>query len=208
MLSSLLAIALLHWIAMFSPGPNVLVVTNLAANGSRETAIGAALGVTAVAAIWSCFAVLGLNAIFAAHETLRLAVQAAGGCYLLYLGLRLWRTGSGAAGGSPIPVSPLAGFRLGFITNITNPKALLFFSSVFSTALPASPSAAWMVLAVLLVTVNALVWHLLLAFTFSQRRIQDAYARSRRVIGRTTGILLGAFGVRLLVTTFEALRAR
>jgi threonine efflux protein len=205
--SSLLAIALLHWTALITPGPNFLVVSNLAANGSRRTAVCAALGVTAVAAIWSTLAVLGVNAIFAAHHYLRFVVQVAGGCYLLYVGLRFWRSGAANSESSPIQLSPLAAFRLGFLTNFLNPKSVLFFGSVLATGLPAEPPKLLLVLAVILVIINAFSWHMLLAITFSHRTVQATYARSRKTIGRVAGVLVGIFGLRLLVTAVSRARS-
>jgi threonine efflux protein len=208
MISALLAITILHWIALISPGPNTLVVSNLAANGSRRTAVCAALGITVVAGIWSSLAVLGVNAIFTAHHHLRMGVQVVGGCYLVHLALWFWRGGATSSEVSPLQLSPIAAFRLGFITNLTNPKSVLFFSSVLATGLPAEPSPLLLALAVILVTINAFVWHTFLALAFSHRRIQEAYARSRRAIGRTAGILLGAFGMRLLIVAADQFRAR
>jgi threonine efflux protein len=206
MVSSLLAIALLHWTALVTPGPNFLVVSNLAANSSRRTAVCAALGITVVAGIWSTLAVLGVSAIFAAHHYLRAAAQFAGGCYLLYLGLRFWRAGTAGSGSPPVRLSSLAAFRLGFLTNFMNPKSVLFFGSVLATGLPASPTTLFLVLAVILVVINAFSWHMLLALAFSHRRVQAAYARSRKTIGRAAGLLMGAFGVRLLFTATGQIR--
>lgn len=204
--SSLLAIALLHWTALITPGPNFLVVSNLAANGSRRTAVCAALGVTAVAGIWSALAVLGVSAIFTAHHYLRMVVQVAGGCYLLYVGLRFWRSGAAESESSSIQLSPSAAFRLGFLTNFMNPKAVLFFGSVLATGLPAAPSKLLLALAVGLVIVNAFSWHMLLAIAFSHRRVQAVYTRSRTTIGRVAGLLVGAFGLRLLITATGQVR--
>lgn len=208
-MSALLTIALLHWVVLLTPGPNVLVVSNLAAGGSRVAALFAALGVTAVAGIWSALAVFGVGSLFAAQPALRVAVQVAGGLYLLVVARRLWRSGGAAAvvhAGSP----PAAGaaFRLGFATNILNPKSALFFGSIFATALPAQPSAPLLVGAIMLVVCNACCWHVLLAFTFSSARIRRAYARGRRGVGRIAAVLVGAFGVRLLVATARELHAR
>lgn len=208
MLSTLLAVAALHWIVLVTPGANVLVVSNLAASGSRRSAIFAALGVTLVAGVWSSLAVLGVHAVFSAHPLLRLGVQIAGGLYLLHVALRLWHAGSGAPGAVPAKLSAAAAFRLGFLTNIMNPKSALFFGSVFATALPPQPSTAMLLASVALVVTNALVWHMALALVFSQRRIQSAYARRRAAIGRVAGVLVGAFGLRLLAAAARELRAR
>jgi threonine efflux protein len=208
MLSALLAIALLHWVVLLTPGANVLVVSNLAASGSRGAAFFAGLGVTVVAGIWSALAVLGVGAVFAAFPYLRLAVQVAGGVYLLYVASRLWGSGGSASTGAAESLSPAAAFRLGFLTNILNPKSALFFGSVFATALPAQPSGAFLLCAVSLVVLNAFGWHTFLALAFSSPRIQLAYARRRKGIGRTASVLVGAFGVRLLSAAASELRER
>ncbi|MEQ6437784.1 LysE family transporter [Comamonas sp. w2-DMI] len=93
--------------------------------------------------------------------TLRVVVQCAGGLYLFYVAVRLWRSQQIDATGAADGVSPLAAFRMGFLTNILNPKSALFFGSVFATALPSNPSAELLAASVALVLVNALVWHLI-----------------------------------------------
>jgi threonine efflux protein len=203
----LATIGLLHWMALVTPGPNVIVISNLAAAQARGPACIAALGVTTVALIWSSLAVLGVNAVFSAHPDLRLAVQVLGGAYLVYLAVRLWRSGGSAPEGAGARLSPLAAYRLGFVTNITNPKSALFFGSVFATALPVDPSTGLLAAAVALAVTNALAWHLFLALAFSHPRVRAAYARRRVAFSRVSGVLIGAFGLRLLYSTMLELRA-
>jgi threonine efflux protein len=205
MFATLVAVALLHWVVLVTPGPNVLVVASVAAAGHRTAACFAALGVTAVAGVWSTLAALGVSAVFAAHPYLRLLLQVAGGLYLLHVAFRLWRSRGAVQAGSK-PLRAAAAFRLGFLTNITNPKSALFFGSVFATALPAHPSSALMLAAILLVVVNAFVWHMLLALAFSTPRVQGAYARQQRVLSRVAAALVGAFGLRLLVSAANEAR--
>ncbi|MES2564054.1 MAG: LysE family transporter [Pseudomonadota bacterium] len=208
MLSTLLAVALLHWVVLVAPGANFLVVSSLAANGSRASACFATLGVTVVAAIWSALAVLGVNAVFAAHPILRSALQIAGGLYLLCVAVRLWRAGGSVCQPRGPQLSPLRAFRLGFITNIMNPKSALFFGSVFATALPTEPTSALLAGVVALVLFNALCWHMFLAIAFSHHRIQAAYARQRSVLSRIASALVGAFGLRLLIGAVGEVRSR
>jgi threonine efflux protein len=208
MLSTLAAIALMHWVVLVTPGANVLVVSQLAATGQRRPACMAALGVSVVALIWATLAVLGVNAVFAAHPRLRLALQVAGGLYLCYVAFRLWRAGASSATNRAGALGSFAAFRLGFATNILNPKSALFFGSVFATALPVNPSTVLLIAAVTLVLVNALVWHFFLALAFSRARVQAAYARWRKALNGLASALIGAFGVRLLLTAFADLRTR
>lgn len=211
MLPVLISIALLHWVILVTPGANVLVVTSLAASQSRRVAFFAGLGVTAVAGVWSALAVLavlGVGAVFAAHPALRLSIQVAGGLYLIYVALRLWRSGTSSAAHEAAELSALAAFRVGFLTNIMNPKSALFFASVFATSMPEQPSPLLLSLAVVVVLANAFAWHTLLAVAFSHSRIQTAYARSHALVARVAGALVGVFGIRLLYSALQEARAR
>lgn len=203
MISTLLTIWLLHAAALLSPGANVLLVSQLAASDRGRSAVFAALGVTLGALLWASFAVLGVHAVFEAFPGLRLGLQVLGGVYLLYLAVRLWRSRSAELIESAVVVSGSTAFRLGFLTNITNPKSALFFGSVFAASFPAAPGFALQVSAVAMIVVNALCWHTLLAYLFSRPRVRAGYARSRRTANRLASALLGALGVGLLVTTFR-----
>lgn len=207
MLTTLLAIALLHWVVLVTPGANVLLVSQLAASGQRRAACFAALGVTTVALVWSALAVFGVNAVFAAHPRLRLGLQVAGGLYLCYVAFRLWRSSAGSAFLSSRTLGAAAAFRLGFLTNIMNPKSALFFGSVFATALPAQPSVSLLFAAIAVVLANALCWHLFLALAFSRHAVQVAYAQQRKWLTRVAAALVGAFGLRLLFAAVGESRA-
>jgi threonine efflux protein len=136
MLSTLLTVALLHWAALVTPGVNFLLLTQLAAGGQRESARYAALGISAVAGLWALSAVLGVNAIFATHPRIRLVMQVAGGIYLCYLALQFWRSDASDASPVSVQMTPMAAFRLGFLTNFMNPKSVFFLGSVYAAALP------------------------------------------------------------------------
>src|SRR5258707_9453929 len=130
MLSTFVTIWILHVAAMMSPGANVLLVSQLAASDRARSAVFAALGVAFGATLWATCAVLGVHVVFVAFPGLRLALQVAGGAYLLYVAIRLWRSSGAALDGRASSVSSWAAFRRGFLTNITNPKVALFFGSI------------------------------------------------------------------------------
>ena len=208
MISTLLTIGFLHWLVLLLPGANFLLVGQLAASGQRRTACVAALGVTTVTFTWASLAILGIGLVFNAHPAWRQALQLAGGVYLCHLGYKLWRAQGTRSQKTDFQLSNWAAFRLGFITNILNPKTALFFGSVFATALPANASLALVASAVALVYINALVWHLFLALAFSHPRVQAAYARHTSLLGKLAGLLVGAFGVKLIVATVQEFRAK
>lgn len=207
MLATLLSVAVLHWVILVNPGANVLLVSQLAAGGHRQAACFAALGVTFVAVIWAALAALGVHAVFVAHPHFRLALQLAGGMYLCYVAVRLWLSTHHAQADLPAGLSGWAAFRLGFLTNVLNPKSALFFGSVFTTALPPDASTGLVYAVLATVLANALAWHLFLALAFSHPRIQGAYARRRQAFTRFASAAVGAFGLRLLVATLGELRS-
>lgn len=210
MLTTFLTIAVLHWVVLVTPGVNFVLIAQLAAGSTRSVSLAAVAGITTVTLTWATLAILGMGAVFAAHPALRQAFQVAGGAYLCYVAFKLWRSPpvDASAEVKPVTTSRRAAFRMGFITNVFNPKTALFFGSVFATALPPSPSVWVLLAAVLLVWFNAVVWHVFLALAFSQGRIQSVYQRWRVALNRGAAGLVGAFGLRLLALTLQEFRAR
>jgi threonine efflux protein len=208
MLASLVAIALLHWAVLLVPGFNVVLIGQLAAGGTRAAALLAVLGMTTATLVWGSLAVLGVGAVFSAHPQLRFAAQIAGGAYLLYLAVKLWRSGAATAEQAPITPSKFAAFRIGLFTSLLNPKIALFYGSVFATSLPPSPSLLHVVSAIAVVYANSVIWHASLAFLFSQPKVQQIYLRNFARLTKVSGAMVGAFGLRLLVATIQELRSR
>jgi threonine/homoserine/homoserine lactone efflux protein len=100
-------------------------------------------------------------------------------------------------------VSSWAAFRLGFLTNITNPKVALFFGSIFATSFPAAPSPILQASVVAMVVLNALCWHALLAYLFSRARVRAAYARTRGAANRIASVTMGALGLSMLAASLR-----
>jgi len=201
MLAILSAIWLLHVATLATPGVNALLIFQLAASDRTSSAFVAVLGITLGALMWASAAALGVNVLFEAFPRFRVALQLAGAAYLLYLAARLWCAPAPRIASDARSVPPLTAFRLGLLTNVTNPKAALFFGSVFSAALPAQPSTVLLLSAVALVVFNAFWWHALLAWLFSRRRVRSAYALRWRLLNRVSGSIAGAFGVSLLIAS-------
>lgn len=205
MLSTLATIWILHFAAMLTPGANTLLVSQLAASGDSKGAAYAALGIGIGALAWSSAAVLGISAVFAAFPAMRMVLQVVGASYLLYIAYRLWQSSEPAA--APMrSLSVAHGVRAGVMTNLSNPKSAVFFGSVFSAALPAHAEAGLFIAVVVLVVVNALWWHLLLAYLFSRRSVQVGYAARRTLFTRFAGAVVGGLGLALLLSSFRSAR--
>jgi threonine efflux protein len=200
---ALVTIALLHAVVLVTPGANFLLIGQMAASGQQRQALVACVGITCVTATWATLAVWGLGAVVAMHPALQAGLPLAGGIYLLYVAVGLWRSSGPPDGVEGVltegaALSLAQAFRRGFVTNILNPKTALFFTSVFGSILPAQASAWMSAAAVGVVYVNALIWHLFLALAFSRPAVQTVYVRHRAALNRVCGTLVAVFAGRLL----------
>ena len=216
----LAGVGAVHALAMLSPGPNVLVVTQTALADSRRAGVWTALGVATGTVLWASAALFGLGLLFAQWAWLTVAVELAGGVYLVYLGVRVWRgadrdpfsaaaaaAASLATAAAPVRIdrpkqSDVRAFRVGLLTNLTNPKALMFFGSIFAALLPTALPLPIKLAAIVIVAVNSLVWHVALACFFSARSTQSVYVRIKPWLDRAAAVLLVCLGLRLLFARF------
>jgi RhtB (resistance to homoserine/threonine) family protein len=182
---------------MLSPGPNVLLVAQTTMSRSRAAGIAAALGVAAGAGLLATAAIVGLALVTEQSSALRQGLQVAGGCYLVYLGASMWLAPRSRA---PTPASGRTWFLRGLLTNLSNPKAAVFFGSVVVATLGSDASDWVRAGAVVLIVVDAVVWHCLVAVLFARPAIRDAYERRRRAIDGVAGTALAAVGLLLAVT--------
>jgi threonine efflux protein len=203
LLTTLFTVAALHTVVLVIPGPDVLLVSQVAVARSRRAALLAGLGVVGGIACWAALALLGINVLFQQFAWVHGVIKVAGGLYLLYMAFNLWRSSFGnmahTAAVQP-PLGDLRALRSGFLTNIANPKAAIFFGSVFSSVLPAQSSVTLKLSAFAVIVFLSLLWFALVALGMSTARLQAAYLRARRSIDRVAGSIMAGFGALLLAS--------
>jgi threonine efflux protein len=195
-LSTLLTVASVHWLGMASPGPNVLLVAQTAMARSRAAAIAAALGVATGALILSSLAALGLGVAIQGSDVLLHLLQTAGGAYVVYLGLRVWQEARDQLQSTVVAAGHGRHFARGLLTNLSNPKAAVFYASILTAVLSDTDSEWVRAAAVAVIVADAVVWHCLLAVTFARPGVRAWYSRRKGAIDRVVGVglvLLGAW---------------
>lgn len=212
MLPSLISLALLYLAALIIPGPNLLLLTHTAASSSRRAALGVAFGIATGTLMWVAVAVFGVQKIFDAAPALQTGLRAVGGLYLLYLAYSLFRSmwmDRKNARNAMESIESVAMpedapgwrtyFRKGLLTNLTNPKSMAFWTSVAVVSLDPNASLTTRISAVMMVGLMGLIWHIGLAYLFSTPPAQRAYLRAKPLLSLITGVVMGAFGTRLLL---------
>jgi threonine efflux protein len=203
MITAQLAGLLAIWfLAVISPGPAFLVLSHLAIGRSRASALGGALGQSLGAILYAALTLWGLAVLVTQIAWLGSVLRIAGAVYLIYLGLSLFLSASQEEGPSTQPqvsagADAWAGFRIGFITAMTNPKAIAFFVSLFAVALPADLTNGERLFVLACGFAMELSWYVFVAFALSSERLRRLYARARKPIDRILGAALLLLGVRL-----------
>jgi threonine/homoserine/homoserine lactone efflux protein len=202
-IATILSILGVFFLGAMSPGPSFLVVSRIAVANGRADGLAAAAGMGVGGFIFAAIAVAGLTALLTQIAWLNLLLRLAGGAYLVWLGIRIWR---GAA--EPLDVqaasasgqsSPRRAFARALLVQLANPKTAVFYASMFAAMLPASPPL-WMLLVLPpLLFCTEFVWYSIAAFALSAAHPRAIYLRGKALIDRVTGAVVGALGARLMI---------
>jgi threonine/homoserine/homoserine lactone efflux protein len=182
---------------VLSPGPGVVMtLTNSLRHGFRGTfagIVGISFGAFAVAAL----SATGLGVLLAASATAFTVMKYLGATYLVYLGVRLWRAPAVRLDGSRSSVRTGSGRRFleGLTLQLTNPKAIFFFLSVFPQFVDHSrPGGRQFALLVLTYSALVVLIHSGYALTAERARGWLTSERGGKALNRLGGATFVFFG--------------
>jgi threonine/homoserine/homoserine lactone efflux protein len=195
-------------LSVLTPGPDFVVIVQYATSRSRRHGALVAVGSCSSILLWATGSMLGLSVLLTRLSWLYEIVRLAGAAYLVYLGARtLWSTRRRAArrdGNTPAGTAAPAmdtrlfrAWRVGFLTNAANPKAVAFFGSLFGALLPHDLSAGMRATVIVAIVTMPLCWYLTVATLFGSAPVARLYRRVRRWIDRVTATVLILLGGRL-----------
>lgn len=197
-LSALASLALIQLLIAASPGPAaVLTIQTAAARGARA-GIAVSIGLAAAILIWAGAAIAGLKVLFDIAPFLQTAFRIIGAAFLIYIGISMWRHAK-----TPIDTAKAAQgsllrlVRLGFITDLANPKALAYFTAVFTGVLPAAPTMTDVILILTVVVAVEFIWYAALSLFFARPKIRQAYIALKSYLDRLFGAVIALLGIRI-----------
>lgn len=200
------------WIAAIaSPGPDLVQIIRLGTR-SRVAGVACALGIMIGNTIWIAASLLGLSALIQTVPQILAVLQLVGGAYLLWMGIGAVRAGLAArastAGvsampgaedsahtGSPKSVeqAPRKALLTGVATNLSNPKAVLFFGAVFAQFI--KPGMGWWWMAVILFTLVLIGLGWFVGFALLVDKLGGFLERYGHVVDIVTGLIFAALAV-------------
>lgn len=177
-----------------APGPDVLFATASGLQGGPRVGAAAGLGV-AGGVIWHVgLAALGLSALIAALPQALITIRWAGAVYLLYLAWKSWN--AGAAPAAKGAVTPGRAFLRGALTNLLNPKPILFLLAFLPQFVRPDYGPAWQQIVVLGG-----------AFALTGAVVTAGYGFAAGLAGRAVGAHMGWLN-RIAAVMFAGLAAR
>ncbi|MFG1227186.1 LysE family translocator [Xanthobacter wiegelii] len=187
-------------VAAVAPGPDFAMVVRQSVVFGRRAGLLTSLGIGSAILLHASYTLAGLG-FLVAHSIVAFSVLKWAGCaYLVYVGVKTWAAPAPAMDGEAAPAGVMTerrAFALGFLTNALNPKAMLFFLSLFSTLVSTETPLAVQGFYALSMSALLVGWFALVTLFFTGRAVRDGLARFGRWFNRVTGALLICLGIRL-----------
>ncbi|WP_330110555.1 LysE family translocator [Methylophaga thalassica] len=207
LVSIFFAVALAHFLALLSPGPDFVLVVKSAMKGHRKNAIGVALGIATANAVYIGLCLVGVGAILAASVSLMIALKIIGGLFLLYLAFHALKapksayrelTVTSANNTELAKISFIKECITGFMSGILNPKNLLFYLSLFTVALTPEVSLGFKILLGVWMTLIVFCWDVAIIYLLSKQTVRNKFTRLSFYIDKATGVILGTIGFNIV----------
>ena len=206
-----LEVFLIGVLCAISPGPDFFIVMKNSLGYGKQVGIASALGIATALTIHAAYTILGLAIMLQTYFFIFKAIQLAGACYLLYLGILSIRS---TLHSQPVNLEQteittgkktlLEGFKNGFFCNLLNPKAFLFFLSIFSQFLtPETPKWVEVVYGLeIIIAVGG--WFTLLSLAISTSYFRKGYQKAHVWFDRLFGGLLLYFSYKIGKSIFDS----
>lgn len=202
MLTQFFTIGLLMLLSAMLPGPDFALVTKNSILHSRRAGLFTSLGVGSAILVHITYCVLGLAVVISQSLLLFSVIKYIGAIYLIYLGISAILTKHDdsieARAHRPLQKNQLpdfTAFRQGFLCNLLNPKATLFFLALFTVIIKPETPKLWELVYAIEMFIIITAWFCSLTIILSQRRMLRMLNRMEKYIEKTVGIFLIGFGV-------------
>lgn len=200
----LLLITSIHLLAAAAPGPDFVLVSQQTLSNGKRAGLLCSLGIALGLSVHILYSSLGLAAIIANSSSALWGIKILGGGYLIYLGISSLNARTRLAETGTIEVvverSTLKIIGLGFLCNALNPKAPIYFVSLFTIVLSQDTPAQHLLIYGLWMMALQLAWFSLLSLLLSRPSVTQKFQRMGHWIDRIAGGAMLLLGIKVLVT--------
>ncbi len=212
-ITQLITVAVVHLFAVMSPGPDFAMVTRNSLIYSRKIAIYTSLGIALGISVHVMYSLLGISLIISQSIIIFNIIKYIGAGYLFYIGYKSLKAKPADISdiknkemeNTPVEATNMISIRSaiwnGFLTNVLNPKATLFFLALFTQVIdPLTPKFLQLFYGVEMMAIT-FVWFSIVSFIFSNSLIKLKIIKVQHHIERVTGVVLIALGVKVVLSS-------
>ncbi|GAB1438138.1 LysE family transporter [Providencia sp.] len=197
-------VATIAALGMLSPGPDFFLIVKNAARYQRSAALMTAFGVIAAIALHMSYCVAGLAVLITTTPWLFNVLKYAGAAYLVWIGIKSLLPQSSHLvdlnTSKHEVVSFKKAFMQGFLCNVLNPKATLFFLAVFTQVLDINSTVGEKLWFAFIIWGFALIYWPILVFLIQSAPVRKGLAKVQKHVDRVLGVILIAFGIRVALS--------
>lgn len=201
-----LMVALVHLLAVMSPGPDFVLVSRNSLIYSRKIALFSSIGLALGVLVHVTYSLIGIGFIISQSVVLFSILKYAGALYLMYIGYKCLKSKKQGGEQSMISLqSPqlniFQALKTGFFTNVLNPKVTLFFFALFTQVIQSDTPKYIQALYGLEMSLMTFIWFACISFLLSHRRVKSRFARIHFYLEKVFGVVLIAFGVKVALSS-------
>jgi len=206
LIQGLLIITSVHLLAAASPGPDFVLVSQQTLSNGKKAGLLCSIGIALGLSIHILYSAFGLAAIIANSTTALWAIKLLGGSYLIFLGIKGLRAKPSA---QPVTASRQSALNqlsatktigLGFLCNALNPKAPIYFVSLFTIVISADTSATHLAIYGIWMMVIQLAWFSLVTALFSTPKVSAKLQSAGYIVDRIAGGAMLLLGLKVLAS--------
>jgi RhtB (resistance to homoserine/threonine) family protein len=198
-------VAAAHLLAVVSPGPDFAMVLRQSLGYGRRPAVWTSIGIGTAILVHVSYSLLGIGLLIKGSAFWFNTLKIAGAAYIGWMGVQALRakpdhTVPSSGGRTPNGPTSRAAFVTGFLTNVLNPKATLFFVALFATVISGHTPrwiqvayGAWM-------SVATMAWFCLVSFLVTRVDVRQSFVRYGHWVSRVLGVVLIGLAVGLVLT--------
>ncbi len=187
--------------ALLSPGPDFAFVLKQSVCSGRRASIYTSIGLGFGVMVHIGYSILGIGLIISKSIILFNIIKLCGAFYLIYIGYKSLKSQGFKVqvqdGLQSQTISVQKSFLMGFLCNILNPKAALFFISLFTAIIDISTPIYIQIFYGMFASLFTMVWFSTLSVILSQNVVRDFFNKFGKYFDRTIGFILIGLGIKI-----------
>lgn len=204
--SQFLLIATAHFFAVASPGPDLAIVIKQSINHGKRHALITSVGIGIAIFIHVGYSALGVGLLIKESPMMFNILKYLCALYLIFIGYKSLSVKPNKAIFNPdvsieTKQHQLQAFNLGFITNVLNPKATLFFLSIFSVVITQEISNVWLSIYAVYLSLATMIWFCVISLVLSKDRVRSKFLMLGHYFDRLMGVILIFLAIKVAFTS-------